>query len=356
MTAQPFAVISHLLVSWYSAHCRELPWRETKDPYKIWISEVILQQTRVEQGREYYTRFVEALPTVEALAHAPEDVVLRLWQGLGYYSRARNLHRAAQIIVQEHGGIFPSDFASIRSLPGIGDYTAGAISSFAYELPYPAVDGNVLRVLSRLIACDLPIDSSLGKKTLTEVASQLLHGVQPSLLNQALIELGALVCTPRNPQCCSCPIAEQCALSALPQVTQYPKKGKQTAVRERFLYYVAARSEQGAWLLHKRGNKDIWRGLYEFPLLESSVALTPKEQREQIAAQWAAEWSTEWIAAAPFSLKHRLSHQLLYVTVIPAVIHPKDRLPEGYQLVPDEVFEEYALPVPLLRYWSEIGD
>lgn len=344
--------VSQRLVSplqeWYLSHHRSLPWRDTQDPYKIWVSEIILQQTRVNQGLEYYKRFITYFPSIKELAEAPEDKVLLLWQGLGYYSRARNLHRAAQLVMEQYEGVFPRTFEAIRALPGIGEYTAGAIASFAYNLSHPAVDGNVLRVMSRITACALPIDSNMGKKELSQAVVSLLKSAYPAIFNQALIELGALVCTPKKPQCSQCPIAEHCALAGTPEVERYPYKEKQITIRHRYLNYIVLSSSSG-YYINKRGDNDIWRGLYEFPLLETEQATAPKD----LAQLWQEKFATSWteIPSAPlFEMEHKLSHQLLHIKVYRAVQSADTPLGNPFQLVSQGQLSDYAFPVPLAQF------
>lgn len=265
------------LAEWYGQNRRELPWRETNDPYCIWISEVILQQTRVNQGLEYYLRFVERFPDVSSLAEAPEQEVLAMWQGLGYYSRARNLHAAAKQVVQLHGGEFPQMYEQVRALKGIGDYTAAAISSIAFNLPHAVVDGNVYRVLSRLFAIDTPIDSTQGKKEFQQLAQELLDLTNPGLHNQALMEFGALACVPVNPDCTICPLQSQCRAYELETVGELPVKSKKTIVKELFYTYLYIHSGNELLLQPRSDANNIWKNMYEFPLIEASHLLTPEE-------------------------------------------------------------------------------
>ncbi|MFZ4583041.1 MAG: A/G-specific adenine glycosylase, partial [Paludibacter sp.] len=228
---------SKTLINWYEHNKRELPWRDISDPYRIWISEIILQQTRVNQGISYYLRFVDRFPDVKALATAHEDEVLKYWQGLGYYSRARNLHKTAQIIVEKHNGNFPNSYTEIVQLKGIGAYTAAAICSFAYNQPYGVVDGNVYRVLSRLFAIQTPIDSSQAKNEFSDLATNLLNNSNPGIHNQAIMEFGALQCVPVQPECNTCPFQKTCKAYELDLVDKLPIKASKTKVRERFFNY-----------------------------------------------------------------------------------------------------------------------
>lgn len=304
--------VADTLLRWYESHARDLPWRQIRDAYRIWLSEVILQQTRVAQGLDYYLRFVERFPTVQTLAAASEDEVLKLWQGLGYYSRARNLHAAAKQIVTEFGGEFPRHYEAIRSLRGVGEYTAAAIASIAYNLPYAVVDGNVYRVLSRLYDIDLPIDSTEGRRLFAALAQECLPLPQAGLYNQAIMDFGALHCTPAQPRCGECPLAEQCLARSAGTVALRPVKQGRTRVRDRYFSYLHIRCG-GRVPLVRRGEGDIWQGLYEFPLIES-----PSEvDFAQVASsaeftRWAGDaWHLVRTVAMP---PHQLSHQRLHAT------------------------------------------
>lgn len=271
--------LSDQLIDWYQVHKRDLPWRNISDPYHIWISEIILQQTRVNQGLNYYLRFIERFPNVETLAAAEEDEVLKYWQGLGYYSRARNLHQAARQIIQEFGGVFPTTYREVLQLKGVGAYTAAAVCSFAYNLPYAVVDGNVYRVLSRLFAIETPIDSHSGKKEFEVLACQLIEDSIPSLHNQAIMEFGALQCVPVSPDCSVCPLQVYCKAYELKMVEQLPVKSKRTTVKQRFFNYLVIQYNQQIFL-QKRTANDIWKNLYEFPLIETDQLLTVEELLE----------------------------------------------------------------------------
>jgi A/G-specific adenine glycosylase len=256
------------LHSWFELYKRDLPWRNTIDPYKIWLSEIILQQTRIDQGLEYYNRFVDEFPTISDLANAPEDRVLKLWQGLGYYSRARNLHATAKDIVARCNGIFPQEYPAILALKGVGEYTAAAIASISFNLSYPTVDGNVYRVLSRFFGIFDAIDSTSGKKKFYQLANELIKGTDPALHNQALMEFGALQCTPKNPQCIVCPLRERCFAYANRKIAELPVKQNKTKQRDRYFSYLVI--DEGTYIyLRKRGENDIWRNLYELPYIEN---------------------------------------------------------------------------------------
>lgn len=264
------------LHSWFSLYRRDLPWRNTSDPYKIWLSEIILQQTRIDQGLGYYKRFVAEFPTIADLANAPEDKVLKFWQGLGYYSRARNLHTTAKYIAEKHGGVFPHEYKDILSLKGVGEYTAAAIASISFNLEYPTIDGNVYRVLSRFFGIDDPIDSSSGKKKFAALAKELIKDTEPALHNQALMEFGALQCVPKNPDCPKCPLVEKCFAYANKKVNQLPVKQNKTKQRDRFFNYLII-EESGHLLIRKRTGNDIWKNLYEFPYIETEAETDVEE-------------------------------------------------------------------------------
>lgn len=320
------------LYNWYLQNKRDLPWRETTDPYRIWLSEVILQQTRVQQGMEYWWRFVEKWPTVADLAAASEDEVLLMWQGLGYYSRARNLHKAAQLM-QPHAstGSLPADFDFWRSLPGIGEYTAGAIMSFAFDAPYPAADGNVYRVLSRLFDCDEPFDTSAGKRLFRQLAWDILNREQPRLHNSAIMEFGALYCVPQHPDCEHCPLVAQCRAFAAGTVDALPVRKPRPQLRDRYLHYTVYLTPDGRTLLHQRTDKDIWQHLFEFPLQETPAATS---------------------SSADFECKHVLSHQRLFASF------KVQRVPElpavaGCFPIRWEQLDDYALSRLTLRFLEQ---
>lgn len=266
------------LLNWFAENKRALPWRNTKDPYKIWLSEILLQQTRVAQGLPYYEKFIRHYPTVKKLATAPEKEILRHWQGLGYYSRARNLHKCAKLITKQ-AGKFPETAEELKKLPGIGDYTAAAIASFAFNQPSAVVDGNVFRVLSRIFAIDLDIASPAGKKYFFELANKLISHERPGDFNHALMEYGAMHCTPRNPKCGDCIFSRQCKAFQADNVQFYPVKAKAKARKVRHFNYFVFRFGNKIWMQQRNG-KDIWNGLHEFYLVESSRALSDKKATE----------------------------------------------------------------------------
>ena len=310
-----------------------LPWRETTNPYRIWLSEVILQQTRVQQGMDYYLRFIERFPDVRSLALAQEDEVLLLWQGLGYYSRARNLHKAAKMIVERGWEPFPTTFEDVRSLPGIGEYTAGAIMSFAYNAPYPAADGNVYRVLSRLKDCDEPFDTTSGKKLFRQFALELLDTQHPRLHNSALMEFGALYCTPTGMDCEHCPLSAYCLAHEHGTAELLPVRKQRPTLRDRYFHYTVYRTPEGMTLLHQRTEKDIWQHLYEFPLEERTES-TKKH--------------------SDFQILHVLSHQRLHVTF---EIQKVEKLPQLDGCFPTrwEELQNYALSRLTLKFLEQLS-
>ena len=269
--------IQTILAHWYEAHKRELPWRNNPTPYYVWLSEIILQQTRVNQGFDYFIRFIERWPTLTDLAQASEEEVLKMWQGLGYYSRARNLHKCARQVVELHGGEFPADFEKLKKLQGIGNYTAAAIASIAFGLPHAVVDGNVYRVLSRLYDIDTPINTDRGAKLFAVLASSLLDHENPGRHNQAMMEFGALQCIPKNPDCLQCPLQSHCLAFANGNVDERPQKEKKLKIKTRYFNYLVIRTPNNSVYLHKRSAKDIWQNLYDFPCVESEQPLTLDE-------------------------------------------------------------------------------
>jgi A/G-specific adenine glycosylase len=335
--------ISDILIKWYEQNKRDLPWRDISDPYRIWISEIILQQTRVNQGMSYYLRLIERFPDAKALAEANEDEVLKYWQGLGYYTRARNLHKAAKQIVSDFRGIFPTLHSDVLKLAGIGDYTAAAICSFAYNQPYAVVDGNVYRVLSRLFAIDNPIDTNSGKKEFALLAQNLISQSEPALHNQAIMEFGALQCTPSSPDCLNCPLNLLCRAFELKTVAGLPVKSQKTKVTNRYFNYLFIEF-QGNTFLQKRTAKDVWQNLYEFPLIETDHLLNPAELIENPNFKLLfSETAKTDIVKISNPMKHVLSHRVLYAQFISIKI---STLPDSFshlnQVSINEI-DEYAV-------------
>lgn len=336
------------LFAWYDGHSRDLPWRSTRNPYYIWISEIILQQTRVAQGYDYFVRFIERFPTVEVLADAPEDDVMRMWQGLGYYSRARNLHVAAKQIVAMGG--FPTTYEGIRSLKGVGDYTAAAIASFAFDIPKAAIDGNVCRVWSRVFGIDEPIDSLRGRRMIAEVAQTLLPVGHAAKYNQVMMEFGALQCVPRNPDCSACLLAHKCAALAQNRVGKLPVKSYKIKVSPRYLTYLYIHTDNSL-LLHKRTADDIWRNLYELPLIETSVGMDAETFfTTSEFAQWHSLLPHYVYKGSLEGVKHVLSHRVLYASFHELEVQGTLPCPESFVMVPFEELHRYALPRLIERY------
>ncbi len=313
-----------VLLKWFAENGRDLPWRATRDPYAIWLSEVILQQTRIQQGWRYWERFMQRFPTVQDLAAASEDEVLRLWQGLGYYSRARNLHTAAQQIV-ELGG-FPHTLEEIKKLKGVGDYTAAAIGSIAFNLPVAVVDGNVYRVLSRYFAIDTPINTTEGKKLFSALAQELLPVNEPSAYNQALMDFGALQCTPQSPRCMQCPLSESCMALCTGRVGLLPVKLKTVQQKQRHMTYVYIRC-QGYTAFRRRPAGDIWQGLWEpFLVAEHEVPLMPS------------------VRLLRKNVKHVLTHRILLCDFYLWECTERPMLPNDYRWIPEQELDQYAVP------------
>ncbi|MGE5424146.1 MAG: A/G-specific adenine glycosylase, partial [Syntrophothermus sp.] len=264
------------LLSWYRVHHRDLPWRHTRDPYLIWISEVIFQQTRIRQGLEYYNRFTGRFPDVNTLAGASEEEVLKLWQGLGYYTRARNLHASAIYIARERGGRFPDSYKEILKLKGVGDYTAAAIASIAFRIPEPVVDGNVMRFVSRYAGITAAVDSPEGKQAIRHFAAQRIDREDPGTYNQAMMEFGALHCRQKNPLCNHCPFVRECFAFRQGKISDLPLKKKKASLKDRYFHYFVIGDGEMFWL-NKRTGKDIWKNLYEFPLIETASPVSPEE-------------------------------------------------------------------------------
>ena len=321
------------ILEWFKENGRSLPWRETRDPYAIWLSEIILQQTRIEQGRPYWERFMKQWPTVEALAQATEDEVLREWQGLGYYSRARNLHTAAQQIVARGG--FPTTLEGIKALKGVGDYTAAAIGSIAFNLPAAVVDGNVYRVLARHFGIDTPINTTEGKKLFAALAQDQLSSItdhhsplplegsgEAALYNQAIMDFGAIQCTPSNPQCLQCPLQDSCIAFREGRTDALPVKQKTLKVKERQLTYIYIRCN-GYTAIHRRPAGDIWQGLYE-PWLTEQVPQGAVLQRQHV--------------------KHVLTHRILYADFWLWEVDKRPTLPEGYFWIKEDEVGNYGVP------------
>lgn len=317
---------ANTIISWFQENGRALPWRETKDPYAIWLSEIILQQTRIAQGREYWERFMAQYPKVEDLAAASEDEVLRLWQGLGYYSRARNLHAAAKQIVAL--GKFPDTLEDIKALKGVGDYTAAAIGSFAFDIPAAVVDGNVYRVLSRYFGIDTPINSTQGKKEFAALAQSLIPASDAAAYNQGMMDFGAIQCTPQSPKCLLCPLAETCVALREGRVEELPVKLKTLKVQTRRLAYIYIRCN-GEIAIHRRGEGDIWQGLWEPYNVSGLPALPTFEAPLVLKAK---------------DVKHVLTHRILLADFYLLETKKRPLLPDDYIWIKESEISEYGIP------------
>jgi len=341
-------IFSNTLISWYLQNKRELPWRKTKNPYYIWISEIILQQTRVDQGLNYYTQFTRTFPTIFDLAKAKEETVLKLWQGLGYYSRARNLHFSAKYIVNELNGIFPTTYTEILKLKGVGDYTASAIASICYQEPTAVVDGNVYRVLSRYFAINTRTSSTEGIKAFKKLAQQLIDKKQPDTHNQAIMEFGAIQCKPKNPDCNACPLNTSCAALQKKIVDQLPVKGNPIKIKKRFFNYLVLTNPYNQTNIYQRKLKDIWLGLYQFPLVETKKEVDKLELTK--TAQF-DNYPTKSFKISLFneeSIVHKLSHQHLYVKFW--ILHTQEKLK---QPVTWSEFKNYPVPILIENFVKE---
>ena len=351
---------SQIIISWYRKNKRDLPWRKTCDPYHIWVSEIILQQTRVQQGLNYYYDFIRNYPTIEHLANAPLQNVLKVWQGLGYYSRARNMHETAEIIMDKYGGRFPDEYSNIKSLKGVGEYTAAAIASIAFKKAYPVIDGNVYRVLSRYYAIDLSIDNSQGKKYFRKIAESLLDKNNPGDFNQAMMELGATVCQTSHPKCPECPLSNECQAFQKNQVSHFPIRNKKKIQKKRHFNYVIILSNNYL-CIQKREGLDIWNSLYEFPLIESNQLLDEK----QLLAD--NEWDNGVIEKENTNIlyeskayRHMLTHQIIYAKFFIIKIEPDKLLhfiqqqPKMFKIHGSEL-KHYPIPKLIENFLKEIN-
>lgn len=342
------------LYKWYAHNKREHPWLGSGDAYLIWLSEVIMQQTRIEQGTSYYLKFVKLFPTVYHLAAADESFILKLWEGLGYYSRARNLLTTAKEIVAYHNGQFPKQFHEIIKLKGIGSYTASAILSFAYQLPYPVIDGNVMRIFARYFGIREPVDSPEGKKKIELLADKLMDKKNPGLYNQAIMDFGALVCTPRSPQCIECPVSKNCFAYQNDQVALFPVKIKKAKRKKRYFNYLVF-TNGNSTLIEQRKTNDIWKGLFQFPLIEASLAFNQKELISSPA------FKKIWGTNSPVkihsvrTIQQQLTHQDLTVRFFLIETNDLHRLAENnYLFISRTGLKKYAFPGAIRDYLSEI--
>ncbi len=331
---------SQKILHWYSENKRDLPWRHTTDPYKIWLSEIMLQQTRVAQGTPYYFSFLEHFPTVEDLANASEEKVLKLWQGLGYYSRARNLHATAKIISEKYKGEFPSNYKELLALKGVGDYTASAIASICFNLPEPVVDGNVYRVLARYFGIDTPINSTEGIAQFKTLAREVMDPTNMRDYNQGIMEFGAIQCAPQKPYCLHCPLNDSCASLSANKVHLLPVKLKKTKVRNRYFNYIIPIDDHKRTVLNQRKGKGIWQHLYEFPLVELEHIGNLKEVRSKIPEEFAMAAIDQIQLFNEDVVIHKLSHQHIHTQFW--IVNTTNQIAKG---IPISKLEDYPVPV-----------
>jgi len=344
-----FMIFHKILINWYLGNKRDLPWRKINDPYRIWLSEIMLQQTRIEQGLPYYFAFTEAFPTVYDLAKASQDEVLKLWQGLGYYSRARNLHETAKVVSEELDGRFPDNYKDLLKLKGIGDYTASAIASICYNEVTPVVDGNVYRVLARYFDIDTPINSSAGQKEFKALAAELIDEENPATYNQAIMDFGALQCKPQNPLCESCPLSNSCLALKNNKISLLPVKLKKARIKKRYFNYLVFLSEGNETILEQRQGKGIWEGLYQFPLLESKSLIDTEVLIADSNYFSVGEDNEQKISLYNDTpIVHKLSHQHIYTRFW---IVEKAEL--NSETIPLSKIEEYPVPVLIANFINE---
>ena len=336
---------SNSLLSWYLQNKRDLPWRDTVNPYPIWLSEIMLQQTKVAQGLPYFLTFIKEFPTVLHLAQADEEQVLKLWQGLGYYSRARNMHKTAQIIAFELNGNFPNNYKDLLKLKGIGEYTAAAIASFAFNEVVPVVDGNVFRVLSRYLDIETDIASALAKKEFSALAKELMPENNPALFNQAIMEFGALQCVPKNPDCNNCIFNNSCAALQKKKVGELPVKLKKTKVTNRYFNYIVFLDNSNNTIINKRTEKGIWHNLYEFPVIEAEEELDFESISRAISEKY-INFSIDSISVYNSEqILHKLSHQKLHINFYRASV--TDEIRDGISL---DVLKNFPFPVVIYNF------
>ncbi len=331
-------LFSHKILHWYAQNKRTLPWRTTRDPYKIWLSEVILQQTKVAQGTPYYLKFTDTFPTIQDLASVPQEKVLKLWQGLGYYSRARNLHEAAKFIVSNLDGKFPESYKELIKLKGIGDYTASAIASICFNAQEAVVDGNVYRVLSRYFGIDIPINSTEGIKYFKKLAVELLDKENTRDYNQGIMEFGAIQCTPKNPDCISCPLKDGCVALEKDLISVLPIKIKKTKIKKRYFNYIIPIIKDSFTVLNQRTGKGIWQGLWEFPLIELAKEASLNEVEKEATTLLNINASLH--VYKDVAVVHKLSHQHLYTK-----FWILETTQEIDNMVTIEELEKYPVPV-----------
>jgi A/G-specific adenine glycosylase len=339
------------IYKWYNTNKRDLPWRKTNDPYKIWISEIILQQTKVSQGINYYNRFIDKYPNIFALANSSEDNILKLWQGLGYYTRARNLHFTSKYIVNYYNGIFPRDFKTIIKLKGVGNYTAAAIASIAFNLPHAAVDGNIYRVISRFYGITTPIDSQKGKTEIQKLADNLILNTDPGFHNQAFMEFGALQCLPKSPACNLCPLQNKCFAASYNLTSQIPVKEKKVKQSTRYFYYFIFESKDSV-ILVKRTENDIWKNLHQFPLHESETEYSDTELINlKVTFNISKKNNLKSISE---TYKHVLTHQTIYARFIHFEVDEYSLNDSKFIRVNKKDIYKFAVPRLLEKYLKKM--
>jgi A/G-specific adenine glycosylase len=346
------------IINWYEKNKRNLPWRNTSDPYKIWLSEIILQQTRVEQGIDYYLKFVNRFPDIFALERASQNEIYKMWQGLGYYNRADNLMAAAKTIVSEYKGVFPQTPKELIKIKGIGPYTAAAISSIAFGFPQAVVDGNVFRVLSRIFGIATPINSSSGKKEFELLANELLKNNQAGTFNQAIMEFGALYCKPKNPDCSQCIFFNNCLAVHSNKVAQFPVKNNKVVVRNRYFYYLfieVINSNKISFYIKQRDKKDIWKNLYDFPMIECKSRLNPIEVLENPMIKTLFPSQNFSIKSVSDEYRHQLTHQKIHAIFIRLVVdkNSEQLSKKSILLVAQNKLINYPVPRLLERYLQD---
>lgn len=349
--------ITESLLHWYNQNKRPLPWRGTRDPYRIWLSEVILQQTRVAQGTDYYHRFLEAFPDVHSLAAADEQEVLKLWQGLGYYSRARNMHHSAKEVVEKFRGVFPDSSSGLKKLKGIGEYTAAAIASICFDEATTVLDGNVARVISRLYAIENPVDSNEGKKTITALANNLLDTNHPGTFNQAVMELGALVCTPKSPACSICPIAFACEVLKRNQIENFPVKTPKKTPTTRHLNYLVisfTKDQKEFILMRKRTGNDIWKNMYDFPCIESVYASDATDVLESSEKSGLFGGYSFVVKHVSDEYIHQLTHRRLLARFIRIELQGIPKSQDNITSIRKDLIAELPLPRLIDRYLATL--
>ncbi|BCB02768.1 A/G-specific adenine glycosylase [Bacillus sp. KH172YL63] len=343
------------LISWFEKEQRDLPWRKDQDPYKVWVSEIMLQQTRVDTVIPYFNRFIEKFPTIEALASAPEDDVLKAWEGLGYYSRVRNLQTAAKEVHEKYEGIVPDSPKEISSLKGVGPYTAGAILSIAYGKPEPAVDGNVMRVFSRILSIWLDIAKPSSRKVFEEAVRNLISHENPSYFNQALMELGALICTPTSPSCLLCPVREHCQAFEEGVQTELPIKSKKKAARKLNMAAAVLLTEDDRVVIHKRPGEGLLANLWEFPNFEVGTSSSGRKQLlEHIEEEYRAPCSLK--TGVVTRIQHIFTHIVWDIEVYVGSIDSASLVDGDLVAVTKEEMEQYAFPVSHQKIWKEAGE